>query len=281
MEKNGANAEIVDINKTTTTLEPEKSTGGGLYVPGKDRVVYVAPERKSRLGLDTLAIAKRGESQSDGAFKVPKEITTSIAAAAEDEDKSESSDVVEESGQAGTRRNAHRRYRETTSETSRAESSLTDDHHADTYGNRSTERRGSDVSASPSGYDRDDHRSERRHSRDDSRSDSREVRHRNNYDSRESYSGRDSRSRYYDHEYDRKRNRYEGSRRTPGRSDWDHGRWEWEDTPRRDGVSSSRRHQPSPSPMFVGASPDARLVSPWHTPHSSYNSPSPDRKSVV
>jgi hypothetical protein len=54
-----------------------------------------------------------------------------------------------------------------------------------------------------------------------------------------------------------------------GRSDWDHGRWEWEDTPRRDGVSSSRRHQPSPSPMFVGASPDARLVSPWHTPHSS------------
>lgn len=72
------------------------------------------------IGLDTLAIAKRGESQSDGAFKVPKEITTSIAAAAEDEDKSESSDVVEESGQAGTRRNAHRRYRETTSETSRA-----------------------------------------------------------------------------------------------------------------------------------------------------------------
>lgn len=57
-----------------------------------------------------------------------------------------------------------------------------------------------------------------------------------------------------------------------GRSDWDNGRWEWEDTPRRDSVSSSRRHQPSPSPMFVGASPDARLVSPWlggHTPNSS------------
>jgi len=50
-QKNGANAEIVDINKTTMTLEPEKSTGGGLYVPGKDRVVYVAPERKSRLGI--------------------------------------------------------------------------------------------------------------------------------------------------------------------------------------------------------------------------------------
>lgn len=35
----------------TETLEPEKSSGGGLYVPGKDRVVYVAPERKSRLGM--------------------------------------------------------------------------------------------------------------------------------------------------------------------------------------------------------------------------------------
>lgn len=49
-----------------------------------------------------------------------------------------------------------------------------------------------------------------------------------------------------------------------GRSDWDDGRWEWEDTPRRDSHShTSRHHQPSPSPMLVGASPDVRLVSPW------------------
>ncbi|KAL1312066.1 hypothetical protein HN51_038700 [Arachis hypogaea] len=80
--------------------------------------------------------------------------------------------------------------------------------------------------------------------------------------SKESYSERDSPSRY-DHEYGRKRSRYEGSKRTPGRPDWDDGQWEWEDTPRRDSVSSSRHHQPSPSPMFLGASPDARLVSPW------------------
>lgn len=54
-----------------------------------------------------------------------------------------------------------------------------------------------------------------------------------------------------------------------GRSDWDDGRWEWEDTPRRD---SSRQHQSFRSPMLVGASPDARLVSPWlggRTPSSS------------
>lgn len=51
-----------------------------------------------------------------------------------------------------------------------------------------------------------------------------------------------------------------------GRSDWDDGKWEWEDTPHRDShFNRSRRHQPtaSPSPMFIGASPDARLVSPW------------------
>lgn len=75
------------------------------------------------IGLDTLAIAKRGESQLDGAFKVPKERTISIAATAEDEDKSESSIVVDDSehgGHAGTRRHANRRYRESTSESSHA-----------------------------------------------------------------------------------------------------------------------------------------------------------------
>ncbi|XP_020227879.1 pre-mRNA-splicing factor ATP-dependent RNA helicase DEAH7-like [Cajanus cajan] len=122
MEKDRAGAGAIDIDKTTMTLEPEKPTGGGLYVPGKDRVVYVPPERKSRLGLDTLAIAKRAESQNDGGFKVPKERTTSIAASAEDEDRSESS-VVEESGHdrtVTTRRHTNRRYREATSETSHA-----------------------------------------------------------------------------------------------------------------------------------------------------------------
>lgn len=59
-----------------------------------------------------------------------------------------------------------------------------------------------------------------------------------------------------------------------GRSEWDDGRWEWQDTPRRDSRSRSisRRYEPSPSPKFLGASPDSRLVSPWHgdyTPHSS------------
>lgn len=60
------------------------------------------------------------------------------------------------------------------------------------------------------------------------------------------------------------------------RSDWDDGRWEWEDTPRRDyrdnRPGSSRRQHPTRSPMLAAASPDARLVSPWlggNTPRSA------------
>lgn len=56
-----------------------------------------------------------------------------------------------------------------------------------------------------------------------------------------------------------------------GRSDWDDGRWEWEDSPRGDRDSTyNKRHQPSPSPMLGAASPDARLASPWlDTPRST------------
>jgi len=75
------------------------------------------------IGLDALASAKRGGSQYDGGFKLPKErMMTSIAASAEDEDKSELS-VVEESEQGGIvsrPRHSGRRYRDTTSETSYA-----------------------------------------------------------------------------------------------------------------------------------------------------------------
>ncbi|WOG93703.1 hypothetical protein DCAR_0312990 [Daucus carota subsp. sativus] len=96
-------------------------------------------------------------------------------------------------------------------------------------------------------------------------------------------------NRQYNNELERKRGRYEGSRGTPGRydardrSDWDSGRWEWEDTPYRDSrPGGSRRHQPSPAPMLLGASPDVRLVSPWLRRHSSYSSgPASPRDSVA
>ncbi|CAK9147199.1 unnamed protein product [Ilex paraguariensis] len=124
---------------------------------------------------------------------------------------------------------------------------------------------------------RDESRSQRR---DDSGSERREAKW-SHYSDREEPSHRGvshSHDKEYDEKYGQKRNRYEGSR-TPGRSDWDDGRWEWEDTPRRDNRSYSiRHHQPSPSPMLVGESPDGRLVSSWlggHTPHSAEPAASP------
>jgi len=74
------------------------------------------------IGLDVLANAKRGGSQHDTEFKVPKERITSVAASAVEEDKPESS-VADESGHGGsisTSKQSNRRYREMTSETSEA-----------------------------------------------------------------------------------------------------------------------------------------------------------------
>lgn len=39
-----------DIDSTMVTMEGEQQTDGGLYMPGKDRVVFKRPE-KSRLGM--------------------------------------------------------------------------------------------------------------------------------------------------------------------------------------------------------------------------------------
>ncbi|PON82826.1 DNA helicase, ATP-dependent [Trema orientale] len=319
MEKRG-NTQPIDVDKTTATLEAEKTTGGGLYLPGKDRVVFRPPERKSLLGLDILANAKRGESKVDGGFKAPGERVVSLAASMEEEENYGSS-VTDDTGDktsTGMRNPARRQYREiAASETPYRESTLTqEDKVDDRYG---THRLGgpkpSDVSTisaqssqsirsrSPrydrddhvrerrdyrgdkddrgSGrgeyrdhYDRDDRRGGRRDYKDDARADNRRVRQGHSNGSKDQYYGRESCDRDepgYGGDYGRKRSRYDSSKRGSGRSNWDDGKWEWEDTPRQDSYSnSSRRHQPSPSPMFVGASPDARLVSPWlggNTPH--------------
>lgn len=292
MEIRGGDAGILDVDKITETLEPEKASSGGLYVPGKDRLVFRPPERKSVLGLDVLAIAKRAESKVDGGFKAPRERVASMVASLEEEENSESSglDEVGSNANSGTRNNVSRRYRESAaSETGSVvtqEEQVNDTPRTD----RSSEHLFSDFPNTPTRshqnirsrsprYERDDRDHERRDYKDDTRNE-RRVGHRHGSD-RENYHRREARGRHdqdYDGEYRSKRSRYEGSRGTPGRSDWDDGRWEWEDSPRRRDSHShtSRRHQPSPSPMLVGASPDARLVSPWlggHTPTGSASSP--------
>lgn len=47
-------------------------------------------------GLDTLALTKRNESKLDGAFKVPRERITSVAASLDEEEKSTVTDIDED-----------------------------------------------------------------------------------------------------------------------------------------------------------------------------------------
>lgn len=291
MKMQGGDGGVIDLEKTTLLLEPENNTEGGLSVPGKDRPVFRAPERKSHLGLDVLANAKRGGSNDNG-FKIPKQSIASFVSSMEEEETPESSGVTDSGKEASTSRNSsvrNRHYREIASNDSNEGSTSSQDGVAgDSFKNHNssenldssvvtTSSRSTHVSRyrSPR-HDYDNYDGERKDS-----DNSRRGRHGHNYDD-EPYYGRSRYQKDYDRENERKRSRYESSRRTPvilGRSEWDDGRWEWEDTPRRDGRSnSSRHHQPSRSPMYVGASPDARLVSPWlggNTPNSTGSSASP------
>ncbi|KAM3205935.1 pre-mRNA-splicing factor ATP-dependent RNA helicase DEAH7 [Capsicum annuum] len=279
----------IDLDKTTTTLEPDKSSSGGLFVPGKERVVFKPSERKSLLGLDALAIAKRGEAAVESGFKVPRERLASVASSLDEDEEASAASGIDELGSGASnvsRNNVQRRYRESyASETSVSGGAVTNEREDAETLLRPPLDENTEVRAASSGSLRStisrgesvDRERDGSRYRDNYRSESREGRRRERRTSREEHHYRDS-SRGYEREYDgdngRKRSRYEGSRRTPGRSEWDDGRWEWQDTPRRDSRSgsSSKRYEPSPSPKFLGASPDSRLVSPWlgdHTPHSS------------
>lgn len=80
-----------------------------------------------KIGLDVLAIAKRGGSDANGGgFKAPKERATTsfMASIDEEEEATESSglDEVENGGgsESGARKNVNRRYRETSASESTA-----------------------------------------------------------------------------------------------------------------------------------------------------------------
>ncbi|KAI6692163.1 hypothetical protein NL676_019873 [Syzygium grande] len=108
-------------------LESKKSGVAGLFCTGKERVVFRPSERKSMLGLDVLANAKRGGSKVDDGLKVPEERVTSVGSTIDEEEKSEFSRLdEEESDMANGARNTNRRYRETAaSENSNPVSELT------------------------------------------------------------------------------------------------------------------------------------------------------------
>ncbi|XP_075489765.1 pre-mRNA-splicing factor ATP-dependent RNA helicase DEAH7-like [Primulina tabacum] len=286
MERNGDGGQL-DLDKITDTLEPDYTTTGGLFVPGKDRVMFRPPEKKSILGLDVLARKKREELNMEGAFMVPKDRVASIAASLNEEDEMSlhsGIDELESNMSNDVHKYSNRRYRElATSETSNSGTVVTEEIcNNEMYVNRCADDRVK-VSAKSTGRSRQRSPSsdlvnyDRSRSKcvEECRSSCNAGRNRHSFvrEERTHRESSQSRQRVPGEDYGRKRYRHDSSRKSPGRSDWDDGRWEWEDTPRRDGhSSSSRHHRPSPSPMLVGASPDARLVSPWlggRTPNST------------
>ncbi|KAJ3693896.1 hypothetical protein LUZ60_009376 [Juncus effusus] len=268
----------IDVNMTTDTLEPEAELGGGLCLPdNKERVLYRPPERKSLLGLDVLAIKKRGTADNN-VFKQPADRAISTVSSIEEDESTISQLETDASGSPrGEKSHSARKYRNTSSTT---ESTITREgtytpssRHKDDNSRResSTPRSSSSHrNRSPDRHDGSDRSRSRRDGDYYSDRDDRDRHHNNR---------RDERERSSSVNYHSKRSRHDYSSRTPGRSEWDDGRWEWEDTPRRNNnyrdnrPSSSRRHDPSP--MLAAASPDARLVSPWLGGHTPRSTPSP------
>ncbi|XP_020526384.1 pre-mRNA-splicing factor ATP-dependent RNA helicase DEAH7 isoform X2 [Amborella trichopoda] len=279
---------IAGLDETKDVLEPDKGSKGGLYVPGKDRVIFrPPPERKSILGLDALAIAKGGRKSEHG-FKVPMDRIVSSMASLDAEEKSDFQESEDGSSDVPQREHelAHRHYRESSS---REKLSLEKEREAASETQSSSERHrtkdctpSSDISRSspyrtPRRHGMEGYGSGRRESEAEERSDSKKQRYDSDgdkdYRGRESHRRHDGYDQMYAGEHGRKRSRDAYSSRSSSKSDWDDGGWEWEDTPRRDSPHvPSRNHLPAHSPMLAGASPDARLVSPWlggHTPYTS------------
>lgn len=256
----------VDPFKATDTSETEKESGGDL--PVKEKLTFTAPERKSRLGLDVRAMEKRESAKSQGEFKVPRKPTISVSASM-DEDERSGVSGIDDGADNSRPDHSSRRYRDKSSRSETAqESTVTTEKATASDTPRS-------LSSTPR-YERDDrHRNEYRYDR----SETPRSRQRSTYDEMDRYRGRESYRQSNRDYHGEKRARYSRDRRTPGRSDWDDGRWEWEDSPSphvdRDSTYN-KRHQPSPSPMLAAASPDARLASPWlDTPRSTMASASP------
>ncbi|KAL5198300.1 hypothetical protein ABZP36_001812 [Zizania latifolia] len=274
----------LDLDVTITTLGPEDDTAQGLILPNRDRVMYRPPPGKSALGLDLLAHRKR-EAEGNNAFKPPPQKVVAAATSLDEDEKPGPTESDAKSLTSGHGGSVSRRYRGTNSDerTSLKESTITDvdergpspnyrdgSRRQDNYISRSSQ--GSHPRSTPHRYDKYDDREshDKRGERERFASVGYSSSGRRGYhDDRESHSRRDEHERSTSIDYTNKRSRHEHSSRnsrTPASSDWDSGRWEWEDTPHReyhDDRSNSRRQHPTPSPMLAAASPDARLVSPW------------------
>ncbi|KAH0449763.1 hypothetical protein IEQ34_020455 [Dendrobium chrysotoxum] len=255
----------VDVNRTADVLAPDTGVKGGLSLPNKERLLFKIPEKKSVLGLDVLASAKRA-SKGDEEFKAPSERTISAVTYMDEDEKSGSYGSEDFGSKLSLSGHSHasRHYRGTVGEEKLQTKSELIDEGIGGYESRmdvSIESTSRDASTSGSSssfltHGRIYHKMvDERRSKDD----------KEHY--RERTGNRNSTREKFAIDNEKKRKRHEHPPRTPVRFDWDDKRNDWEDTPRRESrerysVSHRPRHA-SRSPMLAGASPDARLVSPY------------------
>lgn len=269
-----AKVNFVDVNRTIDVLEPEISVKGGLSLPNIDRLLFRAPDKKSVLGLDVLASIKRA-SKGDEGFKVPSERTISAVTSLDEDDMSGSSesDSFKSKSSLGGHSHSSRHYR-CTIEEDKSGIAFEPDEGQGGYVARmesSTESRSQEASATGSSSSFRGHGHLYRERLDDRRCNDDRGNHRERKEKRRPPS--ENNTSYNERKH--KRLGY-SPKRTPGRSEWDYEKYEWEDTPRqesRDRYSVSHRPRyASRSPMLTGASPDTRLVSPYlggQTPHAA------------
>ncbi|PON64161.1 hypothetical protein PanWU01x14_126830 [Parasponia andersonii] len=256
-------------NTTTNTLGSENgTTAGGLYIHGQDRVVF-----RSLVLMYSLNQSKRC-LKFMAAQGVPKDASVITLA---DEEKSESS-VIDDLGSkrsAAMRNPAARQLQmrhpmEVPSISLRHSPSIRS--RGLRYDRDDCERRMCGEDKDGCGSERRDYRgrydcnSERRDYKDHRRTDKGRVRHRLSVEGKDQYHGRAEQD--YGGDRKRKQSRFASSKTTSVRFRWDDGEQEWEED------TAPRDRYPLPSPMFVGASPDATLVSPWfggHTPRPYCN----------
>ncbi|XP_020581371.1 pre-mRNA-splicing factor ATP-dependent RNA helicase DEAH7-like [Phalaenopsis equestris] len=120
---------VVDINRTADVLAPETGVKGGLSLPNKERPLFRIQEKKSVLGLDVLARAKKA-SKGVEEFKVPSERTISAVASLDEDEKSGSygSEDFGSKSSFSVHSHASRRYRGTiVEEKSQISSELTNE----------------------------------------------------------------------------------------------------------------------------------------------------------
>lgn len=236
---------------------PEVSTGG-LQARGTDRIIFKTPtDRKSVLGLDVLARAKR---EAVGDMVTPMKRQFSSMAGHDGLDDMLESDDGNTKSSSVERGNIHsiRNYRVPGVENTPSHPGGVNEDAALAIAKRAQgSRRVVDSSLYSSSSKRKD----------------RPPRPERSYQEEDRYSRCSERKGH---------RREHTPQRSSAKSGWDDGTWEWDDTPKRERTPVHERSRPSPSQFYMPPSPaESQIVSPWEGGDSTYGRASPSPWDII